>query len=198
MVGLHSPQGLDAPVGSSWSRETREWCAPGGSDLHRAPRRPYLICTLGARTLEPKRASHTPQRRFTRCFGRWHAAGGAGRPHASRGPPRRHGPWSQVAHVPIPPGQWGIPTPSLNHDSAKIWGVCVRTHAGWSPANFSKRKITCVFARSNAYLARRKRLPPEARNRCVLRFGRPAWVFMQDPYAFLLNTYARVRLVTRS
>ena len=64
---------------------------------------------------------------MTRCFGRLHAAGGAGRPHASRGPPRRHGPWSQVAHVPIPPGQWGIPTPSLNHDSAKIWGVWYTT-----------------------------------------------------------------------
>ena len=44
---------------------------------------------------------------------------------------------------------------------------------------------TCVFARSNAYLARRKRLPPEARNWWLLRFGRPARVLMQDQYAFL-------------
>ena len=158
MVGLHSPQGLDAPVGSSWSRETREWCAPGGSDLHRAPRRPYLICTLGARTLEPKRASHTPQRRFTRCFGRWHAAGGAGRPHASRGPPRRHGPWSQVAHVPIPPGQWGGQTSILSRNSTDLGGCGashipeIRGEIRISPANFSKGKNHLLFCQEHGLL----------------------------------------------
>ena len=101
------------PEGSSRAREAREWCTPGGSDLPSAPRRPYFTRTHGARTRVPVRASYTLRQRFTRCFGRLHAAGGAGRPHASRGPPRRHGPWSQVAHVLIPPGQWGIPTPSV-------------------------------------------------------------------------------------
>jgi len=127
VVGLHSTQDLEVPEGSSRAREAREWCASGGSDLPRAPRRPYFTRTHGARTRVPVRASYTLQRRFTRCFGRWHTAGGAGRPHASRGPPRRHGPWSQVAHVPIPPrfpprgayAHFYI----ISRDFADIWGV---------------------------------------------------------------------------